>query len=190
MMSYKVYCIVNKKFTDQEYSDFENSQEIVTNPDILFVTKAKISDKVLIGVKQDKNFFTDKYICVQRKYYKACIENKYKSEELYKIKEYLEKRYSFSYFAITKDYVYFNIKYQQDFRDLVDNQDKDIVIDNISFKINTLFNKDHQDNHKKRYYKKRYFRNNVVNPRRRFYHKNNKQNKDNTTSSTTTTTTD
>ena len=189
-MSYKVYCIVNKKFTDQEYSDFENSQEIVTNPDILFVTKAKITDKVLIGVKQDKNFFTDKYIYVQRKYYKACIENKYKSEELYKIKEYLEKRYSFSYFAITKDYVYFNIKYQQDFRDLVDNQDKDIVIDNISFKINTLFNKDHQDNHKKRYYKKRYFRNNVVNPRRRFYHKNNKQNKDTTTSNTTTTTTD
>ena len=181
MTSYKVYCIVNKKFTDQEYSDFENSQEIVTNPDVLFITRSKMTNK---------NFFIDKYICVQRKYYKACIENKYKSEELYKIKEYLDKRYSFSYFAITKDYVYFNIRYQQDFRKLIDDQDKDIVVDNISFKIITLFNKDRPDDHKKRYYKKKYFRNNTISPRRRFYHKNNRQIKDNTTDSTNTTTTD
>lgn len=190
MNSYKVYCVVNKKFTDEEYSYFENSQEIVTNPDILFVTRAKITGKVLIGVQQNKNFSIDKYICVQRKYYKACIKNIYKSEELYKIKEYLDKRYSISYFAITKDYVYFNIKQQQDFRNLIDNQDKDIIIDNLSFKIITLFNKDHPINRNKRYYRKKYFRNTMFNPRRRFYNKNNIKDKDNTARVATTNTTD
>lgn len=161
MMSYKVYCIVNKKFTDQEYSDFINSQDIVANQDILFVTKAKITDKVLIGVKQDKFCNIDRqYICVQRKYYKACIKNTYKDDEIDKIKEYVEKTYENSYFAVDKEYIYFNIKHQNVFRELVDKQNEEITYQDIKFSIITLFNKDHP---------KQYHRRKTYRPRRRYY---------------------
>ena len=140
MNKYSVYCVVNTIPTDEEYKSI--CDDLSTNPNVKFVTRAKGSNKVLIGVGFKQTFYigTSKYKCVQRKYYKAYIQNNYEPEEIEVIKEYIDKEFDSSYFAATDDYIYFCIRDQKKFREIAD-KETETGYKGIVFKIIPLYNK-------------------------------------------------
>ncbi len=140
MNRYNVFCVVNCIPSDEEYKEIED--KLVKNTYVKFITRAKGSNKVLIGVNRKKSFYINdsKYVCKQRKYYKCYIENTFNTEEINKIKEYIDSEYDASYIAVTDGFIYFSIRDQKKFREIAD-KIFEVEYQNIKFKIHSIYNK-------------------------------------------------
>lgn len=128
-----VYCVVNKTMNDEEFEDFCRFQK--SNDNILFITRDLYSNKTIIGskVKNIKLNILDNenvYVLRPRKYYKAYInilESNCRNIDI--ITDFIKLYYSACFIGTTGDYIYFNIKEQDKFKAVINNN-----IDFIEYK--------------------------------------------------------
>lgn len=137
MEMFYVYCIVNKLMDDKEFNDFCDSQK--SNGNILFITRDLYSNKTIIGSKvKDIKLNNPEdvliYVLRPRKYYKAYINiNESDNKNIDIITDFIKFYYSACFIAITDEYIYFNIKDQNKFKTVINNN-----IENIEYKDNNI----------------------------------------------------
>lgn len=135
MEKFYVYCLVNKMLNDEEYNDFVKMLESQQNENIIFITRAILSNKILIGVKNKnspilKNDQED-YIFVSRKYFKAFVEiEKFNNKEIEEIQTFIKFKYSPAFVVNKNKRIYFNIKDRFVFREIINKKDEQINIKN------------------------------------------------------------
>lgn len=132
MEMFYIYCIVNKKMNDKEFDDFCNSQK--SNDNILFITRDLFSNKTIIGSKVKniklRNSENETFYALKpRRYYKAYINLlETGNKNIDTIIDFIKLYYSACFIGITDDYVYFNIRDQDKFKAVINNN-----IENIEY---------------------------------------------------------
>lgn len=145
MEKFYVYCLVNKIPNNEEYDGFIKMIESEQNEEIIFITRANMSNKILIGVKNKnsqilKDNQEDKYVFVPRKYFKAYVNIENLNEtEINEVQDFIKFKYSPAFIVIKDKKIYFNVKDSFVFEEIIYKKDEAISLDNKQKEVNCKF---------------------------------------------------
>lgn len=145
MEKFYVYCLVNKILNSEEYDDFVKMIKSEQNEEIIFIARANMSNKILIGVKNKnsqilKDNQQDKYVFVPRKYFKAYVNVESLTDvEINEVQDFIKFKYSPAFTVVKNKKIYFNVKDRFVFEELINKKDEVVSLDNKQKEVDCKF---------------------------------------------------
>lgn len=118
-----VYCVVQPVVSDEVYEKFINSDDVKKNNKIIFITRDRFSNKILIGISEriKPKFEKFNFVIVPRHYHKATID--ISNLDFNAIKDFIIVKFNASFIAIKNNICYFNIKDKVIYKSIIDKSD-------------------------------------------------------------------